>query len=52
MEKLNLHSPDFTQENIAKLTELFLNCMTETSEADGIVFYSPQQATTTAIISR
>ena len=35
MEKLNLHSPDFTQENIAKLAELFPNCVTETSEADG-----------------
>ena len=35
MEKLNLHSPDFTQENIAKLAELFPNCVTETREADG-----------------
>ena len=29
MEKLNLHSPDFTQANIAKLAELFPNCVTE-----------------------
>jgi|APLak6261664640_1056046.scaffolds.fasta_scaffold01727_2 adenine-specific DNA-methyltransferase len=35
MEKLNLHSPDFTQENIVKLAELFPNCVTETREADG-----------------
>ncbi|MCK9636309.1 MAG: site-specific DNA-methyltransferase [Methylobacter tundripaludum] len=35
MEKLKLHSPDFTQQNIAKLAELFPNCVTETREADG-----------------
>jgi len=35
MEKLNLHSPDFTQKNIAKLAELFPNCVTEIREADG-----------------
>ncbi len=35
MEKLNLHSPDFTQANIAKLAELFPNCVTEIREADG-----------------
>ncbi len=35
MEKLNLHSPDFTQENIVKLAELFPNCVTETRETDG-----------------
>ncbi|MDO9046870.1 MAG: site-specific DNA-methyltransferase [Methylobacter sp.] len=35
MDKLKLHSPDFTQENIAKLAELFPNCVTETREADG-----------------
>lgn len=29
MTKLKLHSPDFTQENIAKLAELFPNCVTE-----------------------
>jgi hypothetical protein len=37
MEKLNLHSPDFIQANIAKLAELFPNCVTETREADGVV---------------
>ena len=35
MEKLKLHSPDFTQENIAKLAELFPNCVTESKAADG-----------------
>ena len=35
MEKLNLHSPDFTQANIAKLAELFPHCVTETGTADG-----------------
>ncbi|MFZ4860268.1 MAG: site-specific DNA-methyltransferase, partial [Desulfuromonadaceae bacterium] len=35
MEKLNLHSPDFTQANIQKLAELFPNCVTETRAADG-----------------
>ena len=29
MTKLKLHSPDFTQANIAKLAELFPNCVTE-----------------------
>jgi adenine-specific DNA-methyltransferase len=29
MEKLKLHSPDFTQENIMKLAQLFPNCVTE-----------------------
>ncbi len=35
MEKLTLHSPDFTQANIEKLAELFPNCVTETRAADG-----------------
>lgn len=35
MEKLKLHSPDFTQENIAKLAELFPNCVTESKAEDG-----------------
>ena len=33
MDKLKLHSPDFTQANIAKLAELFPHCVTETSVA-------------------
>jgi adenine-specific DNA-methyltransferase len=35
MEKLKLHSPNFTQENITKLAELFPNCVTETRADDG-----------------
>jgi len=35
MQKLNLHSSDFTQANIAKLAELFPNCVTEARESDG-----------------
>jgi adenine-specific DNA-methyltransferase len=37
MEKLKLHSPDFTQENIAKLAELFPNCVTESKNEDDTV---------------
>ena len=37
MEKMKLHSPDFTKENIAKLAELFPNCMTEARAADGMI---------------
>lgn len=37
MEKLKLHSPDFTQENIAKLAELFPNCVTESRAGDGVL---------------
>ncbi|MEI6267437.1 MAG: DNA methyltransferase [Methylococcaceae bacterium] len=35
MEKLKLHSPDFTQANIAKLAELFPNCVTEIKAEGG-----------------
>jgi len=35
MEKFKMHSPDFTQENIAKLAELFPNCVTESRAEDG-----------------
>ena len=35
MEILKLHSPDFTQENIAKLAELFPNCVTEIKDEGG-----------------
>lgn len=35
MEKLKMHSPDFTQENIAKLVELFPNCVTESQDEVG-----------------
>ncbi len=32
MEKLKMHSPNFAEENIAKLAELFPNCVTEKEE--------------------
>ncbi len=35
MDKLKLHTPDFTEANIAKLAELFPNCVTETQDAKG-----------------
>ncbi len=35
MEKLKLHTPNFTQENIAKLAELFPNCVTEARDEKG-----------------
>lgn len=34
MDKLKLHTPDFTQENIARLAELFPNCVTEAKADD------------------
>lgn len=37
MEKLKFHTPDFTEANIAKLAELFPNCVTENSDAQGQV---------------
>ncbi|MDP2760732.1 MAG: hypothetical protein Q8O64_10090 [Sideroxyarcus sp.] len=37
MEKLQMHSPDFTQENIAKLAGLFPNCVTESKNEGGTV---------------
>jgi adenine-specific DNA-methyltransferase len=35
MDKLKMHSPDLTQDNIAKLAELFPNCATEAMGDDG-----------------
>lgn len=35
MDKLKLHTPDFTEANIAKLAELFPNCATESQDAQG-----------------
>ena len=35
MEKLKMHSPDFTQENIAKLAKLFPSCVTEAVDDNG-----------------
>jgi len=55
MEKLRLHSPDLTQENIAKLAELFPGCVTETQAEDGkpkraIDFDQLRQELSTAIV--
>ena len=35
MEKLKMHSPNLTQDNVARMRELFPNCVTEASGADG-----------------
>lgn len=35
MEKLKLESPDFTQQNIDRIAELFPSAITETKDADG-----------------
>ena len=37
LEKMKLHSPDWANENIRKLAEIFPNCVTETQDADGKV---------------
>lgn len=37
MDKLKMHSPDVTQENIAKIRDLFPKCVTEATTADGKV---------------
>jgi adenine-specific DNA-methyltransferase len=37
MEKLKLHTPDITTQNIAKLAELFPNCVTEARDEQGRV---------------
>lgn len=37
MRKLRLHSPNRTQENLAKLRELFPGCVTEASDGNGTV---------------
>jgi adenine-specific DNA-methyltransferase len=35
MDKLKLHSPNFTEANIAKLAELFPHCVTESRDTEG-----------------
>ncbi|HEK1059703.1 MULTISPECIES: site-specific DNA-methyltransferase [Morganellaceae] len=35
MDKLKMHSPDMTQQNIEKIQALFPNCVTESKGADG-----------------
>lgn len=37
MEKMKMHSPNLTQENIARLRELFPGCVTEAKGGDGAV---------------
>ncbi|KEP89677.1 MULTISPECIES: site-specific DNA-methyltransferase [Aeromonas] len=37
MEKMKMHSPNLTQENIARLRELFPGCVTEAKDGDGSV---------------
>ncbi len=37
MNKLNMHSPNITQENIAKLAALFPNCVTESRDENGLL---------------
>ena len=37
LEKMKLHSPDWANENIRKLAEIFPNCVTETQDADGTI---------------
>src|SRR5687767_10977649 len=37
MKKLKMHSPDLTQENIAKIRELFPGCLTEAADESGNV---------------
>ena len=37
MEKLKMHSPNLTHDNIARIRELFPNCVTEASGGDGVV---------------
>lgn len=38
MDKLDLKTPDFTDENIQKLSELFPNCVTESADGKSIDF--------------
>lgn len=37
MEKLKMHSPNLTQDNVARIRELFPNCVTEAKGEDGNV---------------
>lgn len=37
MEKLKMHSPNLTQDNVARIRELFPNCVTEAKGEDGAV---------------
>jgi adenine-specific DNA-methyltransferase len=37
MEKLKMHTPDLTQENIVRIRELFPNCVTEVKDTQGTI---------------
>lgn len=37
MEKLKMHSPNLTQDNIARIRDLFPGCVTEAKSEDGVV---------------
>ena len=37
LEKMKLHSPDWANENVRKLAEIFPNCVTETHDSDGTI---------------
>ena len=37
MEKLRMHTPDFTDENIVRIAEFFPNCVTESRDEDGTI---------------
>ncbi len=40
MEKLKMHSPDLSDENIAKIRELFPDCVTEAKDENGNLHYA------------
>lgn len=40
MEKLKMHSPDLTQDNIAKIRDLFPGCVTEAADENGKLRYA------------
>lgn len=40
MEKLKMHSPNQTDDSIARIRELFPNCVTEAKDEEGIVRYA------------
>ncbi|WP_160712279.1 site-specific DNA-methyltransferase [Chitinophaga solisilvae] len=40
MEKLKMHTPDLTQDNIARIRELFPSCVTEAKDAQGNTKYA------------
>jgi adenine-specific DNA-methyltransferase len=50
MEKLDLTTPNFTDENIQKLSELFPNCVTEGSNGKAIDFDALKQELSSNII--